>query len=97
MNDTPFAIPVAHSHDLWLVIVSVFIAMVASYTALELTGRVTAMRGSGRFNWLIAGAGIMGSGIWSMHFTAMLGFQIPLPSGYCFRAGLVHGQPPLRK
>lgn len=82
MNDTPFAIPVAHSHDLWLVIVSVAIAMLASYTALELTGRVTAMRGSGRFNWLIAGAGIMGSGIWSMHFTAMLAFQIPLPIAY---------------
>src|SRR6185436_3011700 len=32
--------------------------------------------------WLAGGAFAMGAGIWSMHFVAMLAFQLPIPVRY---------------
>ena len=61
---------------------SVFIAIAASYTALDLTGRVTAARGRARLAWLSGGATAMGIGIWAMHFKGMLAFHLPVPVEY---------------
>jgi PAS domain S-box-containing protein len=61
---------------------SVFIAVAASYAALDLTGRVTAARGRARALWLAGGAIAMGIGIWAMHFKGMLAFHLPLPVEY---------------
>src|ERR1700675_959954 len=61
---------------------SVLIAIAASYAALDLTGRVTAARGRVRLAWLSGGAIAMGIGIWAMHFTGMLAFQLPVPIKY---------------
>lgn len=49
----------------------------ASYTALDLAGRVSATKGRGSAIWLVAGAIAMGTGIWSMHFIGMLAFSLP--------------------
>jgi two-component system sensor histidine kinase/response regulator len=78
------AIPTAlvSSYDRNLVVLSVLIAIVASYAALDLAGRVTAARGRARAIWLAGGATAMGIGIWSMHYTGMLAFQLPLPMLY---------------
>jgi NO-binding membrane sensor protein with MHYT domain len=65
-----------------LVVLSYIVAVVASYTALDLAGRVTASRGRARRVWLLGGAFAMGAGIWSMHFTAMLAFSLPIPVTY---------------
>ncbi len=46
---------------------SMFIAIAASYVALDLTGRVTAAKGRARLAWLGCGAAAMGIGIWAMH------------------------------
>lgn len=67
-----------------LVIFSSFIAVLASYTALDLAGRVTASVGAARRLWLLGGAVAMGTGIWSMHFVAMLAMQLPIPVTYNF-------------
>lgn len=64
------------------VVLSVLIAITASYTALDLAGRVTASRGRARLVWLIGGATSMGIGIWSMHFIGMLAFSLPVPIRY---------------
>jgi two-component system sensor histidine kinase/response regulator len=69
-------------HDVQLVVLSIAVAILASYTALDLAGRVTAARRGGRLGWLAAGAVAMGSGIWSMHFVAMLAFHLPVPITY---------------
>jgi NO-binding membrane sensor protein with MHYT domain len=61
---------------------SVFIAIVASYAALDLTGRVTAARGQVRLAWLSGGAIAMGIGVWAMHFKGMLAFHLPVPVEY---------------
>ena len=68
------------SYDYRLVVLSVLIAILASYTALDLAGRVTASWGWPRLAWLISGATSMGIGIWSMHYIGMLAFGLPVRS-----------------
>ncbi|MCX7570640.1 EAL domain-containing protein [Tumebacillus sp. DT12] len=65
-----------------LVVMSVLVAIIASFTALHLTRRVNASRGLARKIWLFCGAASMGLGIWSMHFVAMLALQLPIPVRY---------------
>jgi len=43
-------------YDLDLVLLSLAVAVVASYTALDLAGRVSAARGRARAVWLLAGS-----------------------------------------
>ncbi len=69
-------------YDWRLVALSFIIAVVASYTALDLAGRVALMRGWARLAWLTGGAFAMGTGIWSMHFTGMLAFSLPVALDY---------------
>ena len=71
-----------HSHNSWVVVLAIIIAILASYTALDLAGRVTVAHGRSRLLWLMGGAVAMGIGIWSMHFTAMLAFRLPIPILY---------------
>src|SRR5579863_7855290 len=70
------------SYDYFLVALSVAIAILASYTALDLAGRVTAASGWLRQIWLAGGAAAMGFGIWSMHYIGMLAFRLPVPVAY---------------
>src|SRR3954470_8214839 len=70
------------THQSPLVSVSILIAICASYTALTLAGRVAIARGRARVAWLLGGSVAMGSGIWSMHFVAMLAFHLPVPIAY---------------
>jgi len=72
----------AGSYDYRLVALSAFIAMLASYAALDLGGRVTAARGNLRLIWLAGGASAMGMGIWSMHYIGMLAYSLPVPVLY---------------
>ena len=69
-------------YDPWLVALSVVTAVLASYAALDLAGRVTAARGRARTVWLGGGAIAMGLGIWSMHYLGMLAFQLGVPVVY---------------
>ncbi len=70
------------SYNHGLVVLSVVIAIVAAYAALDLAGRVTSAGGRGRFFWLSGGAIAMGTGIWSMHYIGMLAFRLPIPVLY---------------
>jgi PAS domain S-box-containing protein len=70
------------SYNYALVALSVLIAMLASYAALDLAGRVTAAGGWTRAVWLLGGASAMGTGIWSMHYIGMLAFILPIPVAY---------------
>jgi PAS domain S-box-containing protein len=66
------------TYDATLVVLSIVIAIVASYTALDLAGRIKAATGrAASASWLITAALAMGGGIWSMHFVAMLAFSMP--------------------
>lgn len=70
------------TYNLFLVALSILVAVVASYTTLDLAGRVTVSAGRARRVWLAGGAVAMGVGIWSMHFIGMLAFSVPLPMTY---------------
>ncbi|WP_227013997.1 response regulator [Paenibacillus psychroresistens] len=70
------------SYDWILVIFSYIVAVVASYTALDLAGRVSRSSGGRRLFWLLFGTVIMGMGIWSMHFVGMLAFSLPMQVAY---------------
>jgi diguanylate cyclase len=70
------------SYNYWLVFLSLIVAILASYTALDLATRITASTGRWARYWLIGGAFSMGIGIWSMHFVGMLAFSLPIPMGY---------------
>ncbi len=65
------------THDMTLVVLSVLIAVAASFTALDLAGRARASAGRSRWSWLLTAAVAMGGGIWAMHFVAMLAFSLP--------------------
>jgi len=69
-------------YDYRLVALSVLIAVLAAYAALDLAARVTAQHGKVRFAWLLGGATAMGTGIWSMHYIGMLAFSMPIPILY---------------
>ena len=73
---------ISATYDYRLVALSVLIAICASYTALDLAGRVTAARNNARLAWLFGGAISMGTGIWSMHYTGMLAYRLPVPVYY---------------
>ena len=74
--------PLHGSHNGILVALAIIVAVVASYAALDLAGRVTMARGRHRFAWLVAGAGTMGVGAWSTHSVGMLAFALPVELRY---------------
>ena len=76
------SIPTAY--DPLLVSLSILIAVLASYTALDLGGRIRIATGRSGWAWIAAASVAMGGGIWSMHFIAMLAFQMTMPVAYDF-------------
>src|SRR5712691_181994 len=73
---------VTGSYDSYLVALSILVACLASYTALDLGGRIRVSQGWARGGWLAIAAIAMGGGIWSMHFIAMLAFLMPMPVNF---------------
>ena len=73
---------VSGSYSLTLVLGSLCIAILASYTALDLTGRIASARGRAVYLWMGGGAVAMGFGVWSMHFIGMLALSLPIELGY---------------
>jgi len=69
-------------YNLWLVGLSLVVAMLVSYTALRLASRVATSEGKGSRIWLGIGAIAMGIGIWSMHFVGMLALELPISLAY---------------
>jgi len=72
------------SYSFTLVFISLCVAILASYTALDLTGRIATAKGRAVHFWTAGGALAMGVGVWSMHFIGMLAFKLPIDLGYDF-------------
>lgn len=69
-------------HNHWLCLVAVLIAVLAAGVLLPVTNRYRVAHPRHRKLWLWGGGLAMGTGIWAMHFTAMLAYQLPLPVNY---------------
>jgi NO-binding membrane sensor protein with MHYT domain/CheY-like chemotaxis protein len=70
-----------HYHH-WLVLVSLVVAILASYTAITLALRIRVATRQVAPAWLIGGGVAMGIGIWSMHFVGMLALRLPVEIAY---------------
>lgn len=69
---------VTGTYNVWLVVVSVFLASMASFFALRLASTARHIQlPSHRLTALLAGSFVMAGGIWSMHFVGMLAFAMP--------------------
>ena len=67
-----------YSHNAWLVAASLAVAMMAGFTGLYLTHGASKLDDQRRKFIVALAAIILGGGIWSMHFVAMLGLQLPI-------------------
>ncbi|MBW1247310.1 EAL domain-containing protein [Pseudomonas tolaasii] len=65
-----------------LVVISLCVAILASYTALDLAGRIATAKGRAVYMWMTGGALAMGVGVWSMHFIGMLALRLPFALGF---------------
>ena len=72
-----------------LVGLSIAIAVLASYTALDLGGRVRGATPGARWGWVGAASLAMGGGIWAMHFVGMLAFEMAMQVLYDVRLTLL--------
>ena len=69
-------------YDYRLVALSVLISILGAYAGLDLAERMVAARARAHLAWLLGGAAASGIGTWSMHYTAMLAFSLPVPVLY---------------
>jgi signal transduction histidine kinase len=82
-------VALAGSYDLRVVVLSIAIAVLGAYAGLDLAERVTAARGRPRILWLVGGVTAIAVGIWSMHYTGMLAFHLPVPIQYDWPTSLI--------
>ena len=76
------AMGVPAHHDPVLTVVSYLAAALASFTAFDMTERLRKATVSTRLFWLLGAALVLGGGVWSMHFIAMLAYRTPLRIEY---------------
>lgn len=77
------------SWDGVLVCVSLIVAFIASFTALDTAGRVAVSRGWRARLWLLVSGIAMGIGVWAMHFIGMLAVMMPMTMRYDVRMTLI--------
>lgn len=69
-------------YDLPLVISSFLVAVLAAYAALYFGARLAGVAGGERRLWLISGALLMGTGVWTMHFVGMRAMPMDVPMSF---------------
>jgi NO-binding membrane sensor protein with MHYT domain len=70
------------TYDPRLIALSVLLAVLTAFAALNLVQRVTVSRGLPARGWLMLGALATGAGIWSAQYFAMLALILPVPVVY---------------
>ncbi len=82
--------PILHgTYHYGLVVLSIVLAISASYASVDLSGRIAAARRMQKLFWIAVGAVAMGSGIWAMHYIGMLAFILPVPVLYHYPTVIV--------
>lgn len=65
-----------------LIVLSVFIAIIGSFTALTHAQRMRENDGRTATIWMLVGGSTLGVAIWSMHFVGMLALHLPIQIGF---------------
>jgi NO-binding membrane sensor protein with MHYT domain len=75
------------TYDHWLILLSIIVAIIASFVALDLVSSLvpSRRRKENKKYWLAGGAVALGTGIWSMHFIGILAFRLPIEVLYDIR------------
>lgn len=66
----------------FLIMLSVIIGIISSYTTLILVERMSDRRKARQIIWMVAGSLMMGMGVFSMHFIGMMAFHLSSPFTY---------------
>jgi signal transduction histidine kinase/NO-binding membrane sensor protein with MHYT domain/CheY-like chemotaxis protein len=78
------------TYDPVLVVASILISSLAVYAGLSIAGRIAETEKTiAKTWWLVGGAFTIGTGVWTMHFIAMLAFKLPVPVRYDFALTLL--------
>ena len=70
------------TYDYLLVLASILVSLMASFTGLTLTKGISALPEGRRKMQVVMASLALGGGIWSMHFVAILAMRFPLPIDY---------------
>lgn len=70
------------SWNLWLVCLSVLVAVIGSFGALTHAKRMRESAGNEAALWMLTGGFVLGLSIWSMHFIAMLAMNFTVPVAF---------------
>lgn len=74
---------VTGSYDFTLVLISVLMAVLSTYTAFLVSERLRATKNRLHYlSWLISGGLTLGGGVWAMHFIGMLAYELPVGVNY---------------
>lgn len=74
---------IAGQYNVGLVLLSVLMVVVSTYTAFLISERIRSADSRGQeWGWQIIGAVTLGGGVWAMHFIGMLAYKIPLAVSY---------------
>ncbi len=72
----------ASSHNIFLVVASIAVSLGAAFTGLAITNKIAHLPEARRKALVVMSAFILGGGIWSMHFVAMLAHEFTAPVYY---------------
>ena len=73
-----------------LVVLSIFIAVLAAFSAFATSERVRASSTTlGKMFWVMLGATALGGGIWAMHLIGLLALVIPIPVSFDIKTTLL--------
>ncbi|MBW4647306.1 MAG: hypothetical protein KME06_01195 [Kastovskya adunca ATA6-11-RM4] len=70
------------SSDIRLIVLAILVAVIGSYTSLDIAEQITLAKTQTRYWWLTGSALTLGITIWVTHFTAMLAHRLPVLVGY---------------
>ncbi len=76
-----------------LIILSVTVAIIGSFTALTHAQRMRESDGKSALIWMTVGATTLGLAIWSMHFIGMIAFHLPTELNYDLKLTLFSALP----
>ncbi|GEM_PF-1205134 len=83
-------LPLSETYSSTLVLVSIAIAVITSFTAFGTSERsASATQRSYKIAWNLFGATSMGLGIWAMHFIGMLALILPIPVTYDLKITII--------